>query len=175
MADQIYIGNFAKGLTLNRLPFNIDNDAFPTMVNFYSWRGRAKRKRGTVFLGELQIQVQSVLDMTPPLNWQVGQITMVAGAGNLITQFTLGATATIVPGSINLVVAGDQTYTDPNADGTLTGSSGGTGTINYATGAFAAGSTNGPGTGTFSYFPGLPVMGLEDFVSANPITGEPGK
>ena len=44
MPDQIYIGNFAKGLKLDRLPFNIDNDSFPFLWNFYSWRGRAKKK-----------------------------------------------------------------------------------------------------------------------------------
>ena len=66
MPDQIYIGNFAKGYRTNPLPFNIDNDAFPTMVNIYSWRGRAKRKRGTILLGQLQLQAQSVDTSTPP-------------------------------------------------------------------------------------------------------------
>jgi hypothetical protein len=37
MTEQIYIGDFAKGLLLNKLPFNIYNSAFPTMFNFYSW------------------------------------------------------------------------------------------------------------------------------------------
>lgn len=159
MPDQILIGKFSQGLTTNPLPFNIDNDAFPFMFNFYTWRERAKRKRGTIFLGQLQIQEQIAAS---PIAWQLAAFNLVAGAGNLITQYTLGASATIVPGSINLAVAGDQTYTDPNLDGTLTGSSGGTGTINYATGAFTAGATNGQVTGFFNYFPGLPVMGLED-------------
>lgn len=55
MGEKIYIGNFAKGLTKNRLPFVIDNDAFPTLFNAYVWRGRVKRKRGTSLLGRLQL------------------------------------------------------------------------------------------------------------------------
>ena len=100
-----------------------------------------------------------------PNNFQVSSFALVAGAGNLITQFTLGATSSITPGSINLIVSG-ETYTDPDQDGILVGSGGGSGTINYATGAFTiVGGAASAVTGTFAYFPGLPVMGLRNFVS----------
>ena len=171
MPEQVYIGNFAKGLKLDRLPFNIDNDAFPTMFNFYSWRGRAKRKRGTIFLGQLEIQVQSVATATPPLAWQVGTIATLDGSGdasvNLISLFSLGSASAITPGSFTLS-DGTNTYTEPaTPDGTLVGVAAGTGTINYATGALTitGGAAGGTLVGTFSYFPQLPVMGLEDFVS----------
>ena len=59
MVDTTYIGNFTGGLKADRLPFNINNDTFPKMVNFYSWRGRAKRKRGTVTLGRAEVQLFS--------------------------------------------------------------------------------------------------------------------
>jgi hypothetical protein len=163
MPEQIYIGNFAKGLTTSRLPFVIDNDAFPTMYNFYSWRGRAKRKRGTIFLGQLEFQEEI---SASPLPWQLASFSLVAGAGNLISHYSLGSTSSIVPGSIDLVVSADQTYTDPLENGTLHGSTSGAGagTINYATGAFTTVSgATGTVTGTFSFFPGLPVMGLRDF------------
>jgi hypothetical protein len=70
----------------------------------------------------------------------------------------------IVPGSISFTVAG-QTYTESDVpDGNLFGSGGGVGTINYATGTIII---NGAGanslTGTFWYYPGLPVLGLEDY------------
>ncbi len=173
MAEQIYIGNFAKGLKLDRLPFNIDNDAFPRMENFYSWRGRAKRKRGTSLLGQLQRQIQSVAIPANP--WEFSALILIAGAANLITgpwtqgasaiSVTLESTGAIVPGSISVVV-GANTYTDPLKDGILVGTPAGSGTINYATGAITivAGGA-GPLTGTFSYYPQLPVLGLEDFVS----------
>lgn len=200
MADQLYIGNFSKGLTDNRIAFNIDNDAFPYLYNFYVWRGRVKRKRGTLLLGQLQIQVllQNVADFqTTP--WAFQAFTLDAAAspdgfayGNLLTgtpgeppQVSVGYTtrlgagyiinetsnqpgATITPGSI-LFTWNGNTYRD-GSDGNLYFSPSGTivkGSINYATGDISISySTLIPPkylTGTFSYYPGLPVMGLRDF------------
>jgi hypothetical protein len=160
MPDQIYIGNFAKGLTTSRLPFVIDNDAFPTMYNFYSWRGRAKRKRGTILLGQLTLQAQIA---SVPLAWQLSSFSLVGGAGNLIAQYALGPSSSITPGSIDLSI-GANDYTDLNQDGTLQGTPTGTGTIDYATGAFTiAGGGTDAVTGFFSYYPGDPVMGLRDY------------
>lgn len=167
MPEQIYIGNFARGLVTSRLPFVIDNDAFPYLFNFYVWRGRAKRKRGTRFLGRLQKQIHSVA--VPANPWEKGPLVLVAGAGNLISGFSLESTASIVPGSISVVV-GANTYTEPaTPNGTLVGSPAGSGTINYATGAITiSGGGVGPLTGSFSYYPDLPVMGLKDFVFTSP-------
>lgn len=179
MPEQIYIGNFAKGLKLDRTPFNIDNDSFPTLYNFYSWRGRVKRKRGTLFLGQLQIQTQSVVTATPPANWQIGTIATLDGSGNasvnLISVFSLPTSTTFTPGSFQLS-DGTNTYKEPTTpNGTLVGTPGGVGTINYATGALTI--TGGAAGGTlvgkanvvsFSYFPGLPVMGLRDLVPGAP-------
>lgn len=162
MPDQIFIGNFSKGLKTDRLPFVIDNDAFPTMYNFYSWRGRAKRKRGTKPLGQLTIQVLSVSVPTKP--WQDGPLTLNGnGKGNLFTTFSLPITSSIQPGSITFKV-GSNIYTDPLKNGVLVGTPFGSGTINYATGAISITAGGGaPLTGTFSYYPGLPVMALADF------------
>jgi len=169
MPEQIYIGNFAKGLTTSRLPFVIDNDAFPTMFNFYSWRGRARRKRGTIYLGQLEIQVESVATATPPTNWQIGTIMTLDGSGNgsanLLTLTGAPTAATITQGSITFS-DGTNTYTEPTGpNGTLVGTPAGSGTINYATGAITitGGAANGVVTGTFSYFPGNPVLGLLDY------------
>ena len=167
MPEQIYIGNFTKGLKLDRTPFNIDNDSFPILFNSYSWRGQARRKRGTKFLGRLQVQVDSVAVAVNP--WENGPLVLVAGAGNLISGYSLESTSTIVPGTIDLFVGANE-YTEPSPpDGTLLKNSLADpgSTINYATGAITiAGGGAGPLTGTFSYFPGLPVMGLRQFVSS---------
>lgn len=163
MQNQIYIGKFSKGLKDDTTAFNIDNDAFPFLFNFYSWRGRAKRKRGTVTLGRLTRQVQSTASLTPE-PWQYGTIAFTLGVANLLSFVSAASGAAIVPGTINITV-GVNTYTDPLSNGVISGGAGGS--INYATGVLTlTGVGTTTGTGTFSYYPALPVMGLRDFVSS---------
>src|SRR5579885_1748648 len=133
-SQKIVVGPISKGLRTNVLPFNVDNDSFPTLVNAYTWRGRVKRKRGTSFLGRLQRYFDSTSTAyNPGTNTQV---LSGAGAGNLITGFTnsgIQSSAAIVPGTVTIRdVTTSTNYTDPNQDGTLSPG----GTINYATGAF---------------------------------------
>lgn len=161
--NKIYIGNFRGGLRDDVTAFNIDNDSFPFLFNFYSWRGRAKRKRGTVTLGRLTRQIESVDSMTPD-PWQFGPIPFNADVADLFTFLSAPNGAAIVPGTIDITV-GITTYTDPAGDGVIVGGAGGS--INYATGILTlTGVGNTSGVGIFSYFPGLPVMGLRDFVSS---------
>ena len=163
MPDNIYIGKFSRGVVDGIKPFNIDNDAFPVLWNFYSWRGRVKKKRGTSLLGQLQIQIQSA---TSPNQWQYVPLGTLNGSGalsvNITSLYSFEASATYKNGSFSLS-DGTNTYTDNN--GVLTGTPGGSGTINYATGALTitGGAVAGVLRGTFSYYPGLPVMGLEDY------------
>jgi hypothetical protein len=103
MPDKIFIGNISKGLEQFYLPFNIDNDALPTLYNAYSWRGRIKRKRGTVTLGRLEIQLKSVADSTPPLNYQIGQLATLSGAGAASFNI-LSSPITGITNAVNAVV-----------------------------------------------------------------------
>lgn len=240
MPDQIYIGDFPSGLTLNKEAFNIDNTAFPNLFNMYQWRGRAKRKRGTQFLAQLQRQIVSVNPIVSP--WQLGTISFSSGYGNLlqylglinslstitnisnasqavvtiaghsfvagnvvyingvtgmtgvngtfsnviavlsVNTFSISLNTTssgvygaggnaylitgngIVPGSLS-IINGGFTYTDPAQNGTLykNGVLDSSSSINYASGAIFISGGAATGTGTFSYYPGLPVMGLADF------------
>lgn len=162
MGDKIVIRPIEKGQVTNRLAFNIDNDSFPTLVNAYNWRGRVKRKRGTTLLGRL---IRYFDSNSTSYNTGSSTITLSGGAGNLISGFSLSSNASIKPGTVTIVnTSVAQTYTD-NSLGTLTGNLGGTGTINYASGAFTI---SGGGSNTvrasFSYYPDLPVMGIEDLV-----------
>ena len=86
----------------------------------------------------------------------IGQIS-----GNLITHFSLGANATLFLG---LLALSDGVRIMSNGLGVLTGTPGGTGTINYASGALTitGGALNAVLLGTFEYYPDLPVMDIED-------------
>ena len=171
MGQKLLIGPMNKGLRNDTTAFNIDNEAFPVLINAYQWRGRIKRKRGTELLGRLRRYFSSMstsynpgFDPTTP---STGTQTLSSGVGNLLTGFSgsgIQSTAQIVPGTVTIH---DQTsvitYTDPSMNGTLTGGTGGN--INYANGSITL---NGGASNTidaaFSYYPGLVVLGLEPVV-----------
>jgi hypothetical protein len=147
---KLVVRPFDKGFRNDRLAFNIDNDSFPTLLNAYQWRGRIKRKRGTSSLTRLTRQINTSSIQTDGS----GDFS-----GNILTG--LESTSSV---AVNSIVIGADVFTDTSPPtGVLTGSGGGTGTINYATGALtitgAAATTNIQ----FQYYPGLPVMGLRDF------------
>ena len=159
MSTKLVIGPIDKGYTTNRLPFNIDNDSFPTLINAYQWRGRVKRKRGTELLGRLRRYFDSLIS-----SYNSGSTTITlsgAGEGNLITGFSLQPNGDIIPGTVTITAPGPTVYTDPGMDGILSPS----GTINYASGAIVIIAEAGNAVSAiFSYYPTLPVMGLEDFI-----------
>jgi hypothetical protein len=156
----IVLGPFARGLETSVQQFYINNDAFPELRNAYNWRGRVKRKRGTRFLARLT----RFFDSTSTAYSQTSTINLSGGAANLLTGFSLQTEGSLVPGTIEINdTTAVETYTDDSA-GNLTGSLGGSGTVNYASGAItiSGGATNTINA-NFVYYPQLPVLGLEDF------------
>lgn len=164
MTTKLIVGPIDKGYTTNRIAFNIDNDAFPKLLNAYQWRGRVKRKRGTAFLSRLTRFVNSLISS---YNTSVTTITLNgAGVGNIISGFGLQTNASIVPGSVTLTASGGPTiYTDPTMDGYLTPTgTGGVNLINYSSGQITIPAQAGNTVSVIlKYYPTLPVMGLEDF------------
>lgn len=162
---KIVIGPINKGLKTDRLPFNIDKDSFPQLINAYQWRGRIKRKRGTQLLNRLTRFFNST-----SISYNTGSTFITldgSGNGNLITGFSLQTNGNIVPGSVTLIDLDSPglSYTDPGKNGILVGNPSGSGTINYATGAILIAVSAGHRiTAIFNYTPDLPVMGLEDLV-----------
>lgn len=162
MGQKIVVGPLTKGLRNDVTPFNIDNDSFPVLINAYQWRGRVKRKRGTTLLNRLT----RFFNSSSVSYSSSSSINLVAGAANVLTGFSLQTNGNIVPGSVTIVdTTAGNTYTDPGLDGILVGAPGGSGTINYSTGAItiAAGGADTI-TVVFRYYPDLPVMGLEDLI-----------
>jgi hypothetical protein len=149
-----YIAGMAAGLTKNKKPFLLQDQAWSTLENAYCWRERIKKKEGNKLIGRLsRILTAQVLGNADGAG---------AFTGNIVSILGLEATAEIKEGSVT-VTAGANTLTEPaTPDGTLTGAPAGTGTINYATGALTLA---GVGAGaavtiTFTYYPSLPVMGI---------------
>ncbi len=160
MGEKIVVGPINKGIRSDRLPFVIDNDSFPTLINAYQWRGRVKRKRGTKLLNRLTRFFNSFPSYGP-----IASINLVAGAANLFTGFGLQSTGSLIPSAVFILdTFTSELFTD-NGLGILNGSLGSTGTVNYATGdIFINGGGADPIIITITYYPGLPVMGLEDLI-----------
>jgi hypothetical protein len=161
MGEKLVVGPVNKGFRNDREPFVIDNDSFPTLLNAYQWRGRVKRKRGTALLTRLTRYFNSTISSYNPSSLS---ITLDAnGNGNLIVGYAFQTNSSIVPGSVTITDTATSTvYTDPSMNGTLSPS----GTINYVTGAIVITAAAGHLISTtLEYYPDLPVMGLEDFVS----------
>ena len=156
--SNIIIANFDTGFETDKAPFLINNDAFPEINNAYVWRDRLKKKRGVSQLGRLQRNSVALA---------TGQSTDGAGAfsGNLITILSLESNSTFSTTGLSIIIGAD-TFTDTTpATGILTGSIGGTGTFNYATGALViSGATAATAISvTFGYYPNIPVMGIRQF------------
>lgn len=167
MGEKIVVGPVNKGLKTDRLPFNIDNDSFPTLINAYQWRGRIKRRRGTSLLTRLTRFFNSANASYFPAP---GTIALSGGNQNLFLGFSLQTYSNIVPTTVSIQnTVTTEIYTDPAGNGVLVGNAGHFGTVNYANGNVTL---TGMGANTitaqFLYYPDLPVMGLEDLIlSAN--------
>jgi hypothetical protein len=146
MGQKIVIGPINKGLMNNRLPFVIDNDSFPILLNAYQWRGRVKRKRGTSLLGRL--------------NRFLGTTD---GSGNLLV--TILPTP-ILPGIASFII-GSDIFTDPGGASpvALITNGSGSATLNRSTGVLTI--TGSIALTSVIYYPSLPVMGFEDLIIDN--------
>tara|TARA_R110000868_G_scaffold121883_3_gene323340 strand:- start:8563 stop:11589 length:3027 start_codon:yes stop_codon:yes gene_type:complete len=169
MGEKLVVGpNIGRGLRNDRTAFVIDNDSFPTLVNAYQWRGRIKRKRGTSALGRLTRNLQTgSIGNTGSTPWSFNIYSVYVPSIPVIQIPPVGD-AQLIPGSVTITIStGPIVFTD-QGNGTLTSATGGnSGTINYSTGNVTLIHTAGAGvatTASFSYYPDLPVMGLEELV-----------
>lgn len=159
-----YIASFEEntGLFTYSEPFLAPEKAFPVIEDAYVWRGRVKRREGFTLLGRLQRTfTDASLGNSGVSPWTFTIYTTLASPNTITGE----PDAQIKPGSVTITIqAGpDIVFTD-NGDGTLSSvTPGNSGTINYVTGSVTLTHTAGAGVATiitFSYWPGLPVMGL---------------
>jgi len=165
------IANRNSGLVQSKKDYVIPDDAFSELENMYVWRDRLLRRKGFELLGRLRRD----LTATALGNFTAG------GAGdtvfNIFTGLGVAATepnAEMVPGTaanplvLTIAVPGNNTLTDSTGTGVFVVSGAGVvitaAVINYANGAVTITTSGAVGasavTGTFSYYPKLPVMGL---------------
>ena len=136
----IVINEINGGLQTDRTAFNINNDAFPKLVNAYQWRGRIKRKRGTSYLGRLNFYI---------------------GTTDSLGDFSYTINPTPVPVGVSQFTVGDTVFTDPGGPSpvNLLSTTFSTATLDRTTGIVSVSNANAS-TSVF-YYPGLPVLGLE--------------
>src|SRR5271166_1484356 len=114
---KLVVGPIDKGLRTDRLPFNIDNDSFPVLVNAYQWRGRVKRKRGTSLLCRLQ-RIIGTTDGSGALTVTILPAPITAG----IISLKIGADVFVDPGGaspVTLLTSGLGTLMLPRSKGGL--------------------------------------------------------
>src|SRR6187402_134930 len=129
MTSKLVIGPFNnKGLQTNVKAFNVDNVAFPILVNAYQWRGQVKRKRGTSYLTRLRRTLPEMsIGTTGASPWSFNLFSFLSPSIS-----TSEPNASIVPGSVEITIASVPiiTFLD-NGDGTLSATK--TGLITGAT------------------------------------------
>ncbi len=158
----LYIRAMETGLVQERQNFILPNDAYPVLENAYVYRESIRRKQGCDLLGRLQRTISSTV---------FGNFIFNNGTINLLTFAGANAGSSLVPGSLIAFGYNSQLFLEPVIpDGTLSGSGGATGTVNYSTGAVTLSNAVGgafPGSGSFAYNPNLPVMGLRSRETAS--------
>jgi Ubiquitin-activating enzyme E1 FCCH domain len=156
--QQVLIGGYpGGGLTQDRKPALLSNEAFSTLENAYVYRERTKKRDGEVPMGRLSRLFAAVsLGVSGASPWTFNIYTRLS--------ITPEPNAQINPGSVSIFIVGVSTPFVDQGNGTLTNATpGNSGIINYLTGSvtlITTASTGSAATITFSYFPSLPVMGI---------------
>jgi hypothetical protein len=160
MSDLTFaLQRFEKGMVTRYDPINIPHDAFFLLKNCCVYRGDLISKFGAKFLFRVSVPVTSASFGT------------LDASGNGTFSFLASAPtgASLVLGSLSLS-DGVNAYTDPSPqNGSLTSTPSGSGTVNYATGTvtISGGSPNGTVSGSYSFYPSLPIMGFATYTTSN--------
>lgn len=156
--NQVLIGGYpGGGLTQDRKPALLANEAYSELQNAYVFRERTKKRDGEVPMGRLSRVFTNVA---------IGNSSASPWTFNLYTKLSITpeANAEISPGSVIITIATLATSFIDQGNGILSNATpGNSGTINYMTGSVTLITTVGAGhatTVTMTYFPALPVMGI---------------
>jgi hypothetical protein len=155
---QVTIGGYpGGGLTQDKKPALLANEAFSNLENAYIFRDRTKKRDGEVPMGRLSRIFSSI---------SIGDSSASPWTFNLYTALSITpeANAEIAPGSVTITIATLATPFIDQGNGTLTNATAdNSGIINYMTGSVTLTTTVGAGHATtvsLTYYPALPVMGI---------------
>jgi Ubiquitin-activating enzyme E1 FCCH domain len=155
---QVAIGGYPSGgLTQDKKPLLLANEAFSDLQNAYVFRERTKKRDGEVPMGRLtRVFSSQSIGNSGASPWSFNIYTLLS--------ITPETNAEIVEGSVNIAITGLSHPFIDAGNGTLTNATAGnSGVINYMTGAvtlITTASTGSAATISFSYYPSLPVMGI---------------
>jgi hypothetical protein len=156
--QQVLIGGYpGGGLTQDRKPALLANEAYSDLENAYVFRERTKKRDGEVPMGRLSRVFSNVA---------IGNSGASPWTFNLYTAISVTpeANAEIAPGSVTITIATLATPFVDQGNGILSNATpGNSGIINYMTGSVTLTTTVGAGNATtvsLTYYPALPVMGI---------------
>jgi len=158
--QQVLIGGYpGGGLTTDRKPMMLANEAFSKLENAYVFRERTKKRDGSVSMERLRrLYASASLGVSGASPWGFSIYALLG--------ITPEPNAEIEPGSVSITIATIPNPFLDQGDGTLTNATPGNfGIINYMAGTVILVHTAGPGqaaTISFGYFPSLPVMGIRN-------------
>ncbi len=161
---QVLIGGYpGGGLTTDKKPLMLANEAFSNLQNAYVWRDRTKKRDGLLGIGRLRrFFANASLGTSGASPWSFNIYSTLTG--QTYFPITPEANAEIQEGSVMISIAGLVTPFVDQGNGILSNSTAGnSGTINYLTGNVVITTTIGSGaavTITFGYYPSLQSMGI---------------
>ena len=161
---QVLIGGYPSGgLTTDKKPLMLANEAFSNLQNAYVWRDRTKKRDGLLGIGRLRrFFANASLGTSGASPWSFNIYSTLTGQSYF--PITPEANAEIQEGSVMISIVGLATPFVDQGNGILTNSTAGnSGTINYLTGNVVITTTIGSGatvTITFGYYPSLQSMGI---------------
>ena len=156
--QQVLIGGYpGGGLTQDKKPALLANEAFSDLQNAYVFRDRTKKRDGEVPVGRLsRLFSNESLGVSGASPWTFNIYAKLS--------ITTETNAEIAEGTVNISIVGVATPFIDQGNGILTNvTPGNSGTINYMSGSVTLITTAIAGSAatiTFSYFPSLPVMGI---------------
>lgn len=161
------IADYSTGVDRQLQPWLLANDAFVDLFDGFVYRGVTQNRNG---YSGFATGLKSTYTESRMV---VGVVDEAHGTGNGTTgPYAFNLTNTPVRRGTVVITAGAQSATDDGIGGFTTTPAGGSGTINYTTGAISITFANNVGGGTaitvtYDYHPGNPVMGIMNYFPNN--------